>query len=1095
MARETFPDKKPGDRLSAEHINRLSEVARRVSGQGSGSNTFTGPGGMVALPPPVYLAVVQVSSVRECQEDFEEFGAAARYMCRELFPSTANDRAGTVQGALWSTGAEIDNLVEYPLDTYTTYGAGDKLDVGNRVFAWWNHTTESFIAIDVPVPRLHFLELVDDLVPWDSLNLEFNVGLKARAWKVTTHNDDYDLAEYPLSGTYPDWYRISKVGTTSCTDPGTTVFVYPTAGWQGVGFGAQTWRTNAQTSANGLDSNCNAGTDSCNRGDVIVAIEGNEGNYYAIGCGRTSFHGYAAEDIDQGESGLVSTTPLQSQGVGPVFFNDTTWQAGGPITGDLSGGGCGGPCQDIEGSYPDDTAIPSKRRFLQARAAHCDIKKNDRLHIFWDGALFVAMLDLCYGCGLEVYRPAENINPGTTIDPDDPAYWPYLRVKVDDLAGCGLKKTPNQEVPDEDPPTCTLMVKAEDLAGCGLERQFPEEEADCTLKVNPEDLAGTGLEADPDDPNGCKLRVSQNADTYGCGIFIDAEGRISVNSSQLAGSGLSPEGTCGLQINAGCGLEIVSDTLKVDSEQLAGDGLVTGTDCVIDVNYGCGLKIDAGRLEVNPDALAGNGLQPSGLGCGLDVFVGCHLAIAEGGQLYVNPELMAGNGLTYVEGQDGDCDSLAVDCAWVEANCSGVGGGFSCSAVEDCLTDPESTLCDSIQTCIADNMSEELCDAIQTCIADNLSEALCDSIQACIVANGISEELCTAIQECITDEFTGGCGISIVMGEISVDRADLIAADGGLEVGAGACDIKVKAGDGIGVGASGVTLALGCGLQIDTGLVRVNRTELIGDGLENGAGTCDIKVKAGDGISVGVTGVSVSAGCGLTISAGQVLVNRADLTGDGLENGSGTCDLKVKTGDGITISGGAVAVSAGCGLTTSAGQVLVNRADLIGNGLTAGSGTCDLAIDCAWIEANCDVKTAIIPYQNDYVALYCTEAPDYRFEDIVKVPIRESMRGLGDSARYQCRGMERIDPRFMHACESGTIEVISAISAMPATIGAYVLGGSIIVSAFSELAMDYVTVKISGIAKGAASLRFRKHTKEQYEANRKFWATAHAPKE
>lgn len=197
-------------------------------------------------------------------------------------------------------------------------------------------------------------------------------------------------------------------------------------------------------------------------------------------------------------------------------------------------------------------------------------------------------------------------------------------------------------------------------------------------------------------------------------------------------------------------------------------------------------------------------------------------------------------------------------------------------------------------------------------------------------------------EECDKLKVKADCGIIVTADGVGVQRADLIATNGGLEAGGGTCDLKVKVGCGLDLGESGVF---------------VNRDDLIAEdgGLEAGEGSCDLKVKVGCGLVLGaggvevdntqLAGVGITAGegctldvllvglCGINAAGNTIAINRTEMISPdgGLEAGEGDCDLKVKVG---------------CGLDVGEGGVFVQRDDLIAadGGLEAGSGTCDLKI-------------------------------------------------------------------------------------------------------------------------------------------------------
>lgn len=159
--------------------------------------------------------------------------------------------------------------------------------------------------------------------------------------------------------------------------------------------------------------------------------------------------------------------------------------------------------------------------------------------------------------------------------------------------------------------------------------------------------------------------------------------------------------------------------------------------------------------------------------------------------------------------------------------------------------------------------------------------------------------------------------------------------------------------DGQGAGGGGAP-EVGCGLDYVSDVLVVDRVDLIGCGLKAGDGDCDIDVDtaalAGRGLKVDTdpncalyasTGagsdyccISINDGCGITFSGDELIVDRNDLIGCGLKAGSGTCDIDV------------------------------DLAALAGNGLTLGSsaGDCtgvpdfDGSCDCLQVNVGCGLK-------------------------------------------------------------------------------------------------------------------------------------------
>ena len=123
------------------------------------------------------------------------------------------------------------------------------------------------------------------------------------------------------------------------------------------------------------------------------------------------------------------------------------------------------------------------------------------------------------------------------------------------------------------------------------------------------------------------------------------------------------------------------------------------------------------------------------------------------------------------------------------------------------------------------------------------------------------------------------------------------------------------------------------------------------------------------------------------------------------------------------------------------------------------------------------MKMAIVPCQSDFVALFCVESPEVRFEDVVRVPVTGQVKRAA------------IDPRFIEVCEPGSIDVISVTSPLPALVGAAIEGSDIVVRVPGDLP-PYVVVTLSGIRSGSRNIRFPLKTRDQMQRNNAFWSSA-----
>ena len=124
-------------------------------------------------------------------------------------------------------------------------------------------------------------------------------------------------------------------------------------------------------------------------------------------------------------------------------------------------------------------------------------------------------------------------------------------------------------------------------------------------------------------------------------------------------------------------------------------------------------------------------------------------------------------------------------------------------------------------------------------------------------------------------------------------------------------------------------------------------------------------------------------------------------------------------------------------------------------------------------------KSAIVPsVHGEYVAVYCVEAPEVRFEEIISI-----------KTNGRLKIEHEIDPEFVFICEPDSIKAISYTTTEPALCGVKVKENKLIIT-FSGNIPEEVTVKLSGIRKGFANVRFESKTKEQAHHNNNFWNQA-----
>ena len=124
-------------------------------------------------------------------------------------------------------------------------------------------------------------------------------------------------------------------------------------------------------------------------------------------------------------------------------------------------------------------------------------------------------------------------------------------------------------------------------------------------------------------------------------------------------------------------------------------------------------------------------------------------------------------------------------------------------------------------------------------------------------------------------------------------------------------------------------------------------------------------------------------------------------------------------------------------------------------------------------------KYAIVPTKdrNRYVGLMCTEMPEARFEDVIRIKTNNNSKIK-----------HSIDETFIQVCEKDSISVVSCVPSHPAMVGARIEDSNIIIEIDRySIPPEYVTVKLNGIRDGFGGIRFENFTKDQAESNYRFW--------
>lgn len=151
---------------------------------------------------------------------------------------------------------------------------------------------------------------------------------------------------------------------------------------------------------------------------------------------------------------------------------------------------------------------------------------------------------------------------------------------------------------------------------------------------------------------------------------------------------------------------------------------------------------------------------------------------------------------------------------------------------------------------------------------------------------------------------------------------------------------------------------------------------------------------------------------------------------------------------------------------------------------TAVSGVCSTSSDSMGSTSGSDKSTAIVPVSwspTGYAALFCKEAPEVRFDDVISAPVTGHINTVA------------IDPRFLSVCEKGTVRVVSAIGDCGTVLWARKEGGLVrfAVSRFPWLRPESVVIVVDGVRRGFRSVRFPTRTAEQFHANEAFLNSAY----
>lgn len=149
-------------------------------------------------------------------------------------------------------------------------------------------------------------------------------------------------------------------------------------------------------------------------------------------------------------------------------------------------------------------------------------------------------------------------------------------------------------------------------------------------------------------------------------------------------------------------------------------------------------------------------------------------------------------------------------------------------------------------------------------------------------------------------------------------------------------------------------------------------------------------------------------------------------------------------------------------------------------GSSASSGGSSVSGASSGASGESSKSAAIVPASwspTGYTALFVVEAPDVRFDDVMVAEITEK------------RSYVPIDERFIEVCEPNSLEACGVTPDIPVAIGAVVVGDNVRVLTgaghYNGMPVRLV-IRLTGIRKGFAGVRFPDRNREQFLANERF---------
>ena len=186
---------------------------------------------------------------------------------------------------------------------------------------------------------------------------------------------------------------------------------------------------------------------------------------------------------------------------------------------------------------------------------------------------------------------------------------------------------------------------------------------------------------------------------------------------------------------------------------------------------------------------------------------------------------------------------------------------------------------------------------------------------------------------------------------------------------------------------------------------------------------------------------------------------------------------------GITVSGNAFDINAGTGISINGGTSSIEISAEVSN-IVAGTNI-SVSQDGSEFTITND-KSAIVksvdPDPDAYVAVYCDESPEVRFNDVLTID---------NISEHEIE--TKLCAEYVHTCEENTIKVIGHAASDPCLVGFVVDGNSLLLKFAHAMPLpESVNVHLSGIRKGFDGKRHQPKTLEQAKQNDAFWGSAYS---